>query len=103
MVHPVPSGHPALDAGGGQRHLEQSFQLQGVSAALSVLGILAVLALILPNFTVSAEGPVYSKAGMMVWPMASAHCRKETYDNYPAARALLQASMRGCKSLSISD
>ena len=50
---------------GGQRHLEQSFQLQGVTAALSVLGILAVLALILPNFTVSAEGPVYSKAQLV--------------------------------------
>lgn len=32
---------------------------------------------------------------MMVWPMASAHCRKETYDNYPAARALLQAVYEG--------
>ena len=41
------------------------------------------------------SGPVYSKGGMMVWPMASAICRKETYDNYPAARALLQAVYEG--------
>src|SRR5438309_159350 len=30
-------------------------------------------------------GPVYSKAGMMVFPPASAIYRRETYDNYPAA------------------
>ena len=41
------------------------------------------------------SGPVYSKAGMMVWPMANAICRKETYNNYPAARALLQAVYEG--------
>ena len=32
-------------------------------------------------------GPVYSKAGMMVFPPANALYRRETYDNYPAARA----------------
>ena len=31
-------------------------------------------------------GPVYSKAGMMVWPPANAIYRRETYDNYPGAR-----------------
>src|SRR5208283_2254999 len=31
-------------------------------------------------------GAVYSKAGMMVWPAANALYRRETYDNYPAAR-----------------
>ncbi len=41
------------------------------------------------------SGPVYSKTGMMIWPMASALCRKDTYDNYPAARALLQAVYEG--------
>src|SRR5476651_871884 len=29
-------------------------------------------------------GPVYSKAGMMVFPPANAIYRRETYDNYPA-------------------
>jgi len=40
-------------------------------------------------------GPVYSKAGMMVFPPANALYRRETYDNYPAARALLQAVYEG--------
>src|SRR5215471_7588470 len=35
-------------------------------------------------------GPVYSKAGMMVFMPANAIYRRETYDNYPAARAILQ-------------
>jgi 3-hydroxyacyl-CoA dehydrogenase/enoyl-CoA hydratase/3-hydroxybutyryl-CoA epimerase len=40
-------------------------------------------------------GPVYSKAGMMTWPAANAIYRRETYDNYPAARAILQVSYEG--------
>ncbi|HEY2245390.1 MAG TPA: enoyl-CoA hydratase-related protein, partial [Xanthobacteraceae bacterium] len=32
-------------------------------------------------------GPVYSKAGIMVFTPANAIYRRETYDNYPAARA----------------
>lgn len=51
---------------GGHRHREQSFQLRGVSAALGVLGILAVLALITPNFVISAPGPFYSRAQLLV-------------------------------------
>jgi Ca2+:H+ antiporter len=45
---------------GGGRHFEQTFQLQGASSALAVLGTLATLALILPNFTLTAPGPAYS-------------------------------------------
>jgi len=41
------------------------------------------------------SGPVYSKAGMMVWPPASALLRKDTNDNYPAAKALLQSVYEG--------
>jgi 3-hydroxyacyl-CoA dehydrogenase/enoyl-CoA hydratase/3-hydroxybutyryl-CoA epimerase len=40
-------------------------------------------------------GPVYSKAGMMTFPAANAIYRRETYDNYPAARALLQVVYEG--------
>jgi 3-hydroxyacyl-CoA dehydrogenase/enoyl-CoA hydratase/3-hydroxybutyryl-CoA epimerase len=40
-------------------------------------------------------GPVYSKAGMMTWPAANAIYRRETYDNYPAARAILQVVYEG--------
>ncbi|HZP75334.1 MAG TPA: 3-hydroxyacyl-CoA dehydrogenase NAD-binding domain-containing protein [Pseudolabrys sp.] len=40
-------------------------------------------------------GPVYSKAGMMTFPPANAIYRRETYDNYPAARAILQCVYEG--------
>lgn len=45
---------------GAARHREQEFVQFGVSAALAVLSALAVLTLILPNYTVSAPGPNYS-------------------------------------------
>ncbi len=40
-------------------------------------------------------GAVYSKAGMMTFPAANAIYRRETYDNYPAARAILQVVYEG--------
>src|SRR3984893_18254442 len=40
-------------------------------------------------------GAVYSKAGMMTFPAANAIYRRETYDNYPAARAVLQVVYEG--------
>ena len=40
-------------------------------------------------------GPVYSKAGIMVFTPANAIYRRETYDNYPAARAILQVVYEG--------
>jgi 3-hydroxyacyl-CoA dehydrogenase / enoyl-CoA hydratase / 3-hydroxybutyryl-CoA epimerase len=40
-------------------------------------------------------GSVYSKAGMMVFPPANALYRRETYDNYPAARAIMQVVYEG--------
>ncbi len=45
---------------GAGRHFEQTFQLQGASSLLAVLGTLATLALILPNFTQTATGGSYS-------------------------------------------
>ena len=50
---------------GGARHREQSFQGQGAAAALSVLGTLAVIALILPNYTRSLAGPYYAPAQLI--------------------------------------
>ena len=47
-----------------------------------------------PNFRLPS-GRVHSAAGMMIWPAANAIYRRETYDNYPAARALLQAVYDG--------
>ena len=40
-------------------------------------------------------GLVYSKAGMMTFPPANAIYRRETYDNYPAARAIMQVVYEG--------
>lgn len=45
---------------GAIRHREQTFQQVGVSASLATLSALTVLTLVLPNFTVSVPGPVYS-------------------------------------------
>lgn len=41
-------------------HKEQIFKQTGVSASLATLCALTVLTLVLPNFTVSERGPVYS-------------------------------------------
>src|SRR5271154_5610093 len=40
-------------------------------------------------------GPVQSKAGMLAFTPANAIYRRETYDNYPAARAILQVVYEG--------
>jgi Ca2+:H+ antiporter len=45
---------------GGVRHYEQEFQALGASAALAVLAALVTLTLVLPNYTTSAPGPVYT-------------------------------------------
>ena len=45
---------------GGARYHEQAFRVRGAAAALSVLATLAVLALVLPNFTLAKLGPQYS-------------------------------------------
>lgn len=47
---------------GGLRHREQTFQQSGVTAALAAISALTVLSLVLPNYTVSEPGPVYSPA-----------------------------------------
>ncbi|MDE2016188.1 MAG: enoyl-CoA hydratase/isomerase family protein [Hyphomicrobiales bacterium] len=41
------------------------------------------------------SGRVYSPAGMMTWPAANAIYRRETHDNYPAAKAILHAVYEG--------
>ncbi|MGJ3263430.1 MAG: 3-hydroxyacyl-CoA dehydrogenase NAD-binding domain-containing protein [Salinarimonas sp.] len=38
---------------------------------------------------------VYSPAGMQIWPAANAIYRRETNDNYPAAKAILQSVYEG--------
>jgi Ca2+:H+ antiporter len=47
---------------GGLRYREQDFQVSGANLYLSVLFVLATITLILPNYTLSTPGPVYSAA-----------------------------------------
>jgi len=45
---------------GGLRYREQHYNLQGVNAYLNVIMSLAVLGLVLPNFTTTTNGPTFS-------------------------------------------
>jgi len=45
---------------GASRHGEQSFGRYGVNASLATLAAIVVLTLVLPNYTTSTPGPVYS-------------------------------------------
>jgi Ca2+:H+ antiporter len=45
---------------GGLRYREQGFQVSGANVYLSVLFALATFALIMPNYTTTTPGPVYS-------------------------------------------
>jgi Ca2+:H+ antiporter len=45
---------------GGLRHREQSFSLDGVSAALVALATIVIMTLVFPNYTVTTPGPYYS-------------------------------------------
>jgi Ca2+:H+ antiporter len=45
---------------GGVRYREQAFRVEGAASALSVLTTLAVLTLVLPNYTLAKLGPQYS-------------------------------------------
>lgn len=45
---------------GGVRYHESGFQARAATSALALLGTVAVLALVLPNFTLSVSGPIYA-------------------------------------------
>jgi Ca2+:H+ antiporter len=47
---------------GALRHREQTFRIEGAGPALEALATLVTLVLVLPAFTVSAEGPLYTPA-----------------------------------------
>jgi Ca2+:H+ antiporter len=51
---------------GARRHRLQTFQVDGASATLAVLGTLAVFALIMPNFTDATRGPDYAPIQLLV-------------------------------------
>jgi Ca2+:H+ antiporter len=50
---------------GAVRHHEQRFTLKGMTAALGVLAAMAVLSLILPNYTSSTTGPTYASSQLI--------------------------------------
>lgn len=50
---------------GGVRHFTQGFQIQAASAALAVLAAMTILTLVLPNFTTSEPGPVFSQSQLI--------------------------------------
>ena len=47
-----------------------------------------------PSFKLPS-GKVFSPTGMQIWPAANAIYRRETYDNYPAAKAILSSVFEG--------
>jgi Ca2+:H+ antiporter len=47
---------------GGLRYKEQDFQVSGANLYLSVLFVMATITLIMPNYTLTAAGPIYSAA-----------------------------------------
>src|SRR5262249_18308696 len=53
------------------RHREQSFRIEGAGPALAALATLVTLVLVLPAFTVSAQGPRYTTAQLAFVGIAS--------------------------------
>jgi Ca2+:H+ antiporter len=56
---------------GGIRHHEPAFRAEGANAAIVSLMVLATLALVLPTFTTSAPGPLYTNAQLAFAALAS--------------------------------
>lgn len=51
--------------GGARRHYEQAFKLQGAVGILSIISTLAIISLVLPNFTHATQGPTYAKSQLL--------------------------------------
>jgi Ca2+:H+ antiporter len=56
---------------GGLEHREQTFSLDGVSAALVALAAIVILTLVFPNFTVTTPGPYYSPSQLLLIAVVS--------------------------------
>jgi Ca2+:H+ antiporter len=85
---------------GGLTHREQSFSLDGVSAALVALGAIVLLTLVFPNYTLTTPGPYYSSSqllliavvslviyGAFVFTQTIGHRQIFLHDAYPDAQA----------------
>lgn len=51
---------------GGLRHRILSFRVEGTNSSLAVLIALAVLTLVMPNFTITTPGPTFSNSQLML-------------------------------------
>jgi Ca2+:H+ antiporter len=56
---------------GGLKHSQQTFSLDGVSAALVALAAIVVLTLVFPNYTVTTPGPFYSPSQLLLIAVVS--------------------------------
>jgi Ca2+:H+ antiporter len=56
---------------GNRRHFEQSIRIRGTASALSVLIVLAVITLILPNYTKATVGPTYNNVQLIMVALTS--------------------------------
>jgi Ca2+:H+ antiporter len=56
---------------GGLKHREQTFSLDGVSAALVALAAIVVLAFVFPNYTLTTPGPYYSPSQLVLIAVVS--------------------------------
>ncbi|HEY2678760.1 MAG TPA: hypothetical protein VGI65_17435 [Steroidobacteraceae bacterium] len=56
---------------GGLKHREQTFSLDGVSAALVALGAIVILTLVFPNYTLAIPGPYYSPSQLILIAVVS--------------------------------
>jgi Ca2+:H+ antiporter len=56
---------------GGLWHREQTFSLDGVSAAIVALGAIVVFTLVFPNYTVAIPGPYYSPSQLVLIAVVS--------------------------------
>ena len=50
---------------GAARHFEQEFRVQGAVAILSVIATLAIISLVMPNFTHTTPGPTYASSQLL--------------------------------------
>ena len=75
---------------GGLRYREQDFQVTGANVYLSVLIVFATITLILPDFTLTTPGPIYSKAqlGFVSVVTIILYARVSLYADHPASGLL---------------
>ena len=85
---------------GGLRYREQDVQVSGSSLYLSVLIVLATITLIMPNYTLTTPGPVYSAGQLGFVSVVTAHSlwRVPLYPDHPAS-GLFHQRIRGLRRM----